>query len=192
MPATPAPFHNLSAVVFGGGRTAAAATAQALTDAGANVVVCEPDAVRPPDHVKDLNFVVIGTGPHVGRGLGDLTAGEFRDAAAAQIVRPWLILKHTLPLLRTRPAAVVMILPRAGRRPARDNIFDCAAFGALQSMFKSLALECGRDHPHVRVNAVMVGDTEAPETVTDSILHLLSPEADFMTGALVGETGGAP
>jgi NAD(P)-dependent dehydrogenase (short-subunit alcohol dehydrogenase family) len=197
----PSSLHGRTALVLGDRSPIIDAVARALTDAGAQVVVAgntdqKGDGVidyRAHDifdsqawdrlfaAVADIDLVVAGPSPTTRGGLADLSEAQFKAAEANRIVGPWMILKHSIPKLATRPhAAIAMIASDVGATPRADSIADCATFASFKAMFKSAAIECGS----IRINAVIADETAIPpDDIAAAVIQIVLPESDFMTGS---------
>lgn len=143
--------------------------------------------------------------------LGDLTPAQFDDLLGTNLRAPLFLSKACAPLL-SDGGCIVNILDTQARRPFAGFSAYLAAKSALWTLTEALALELA---PRLRVNGVAPGhmvwadqpqftpERQAQEVAripmrrlggVDEIAHAvrfaLSPDAGYMTGAVVPVDGG--
>lgn len=148
------------------------------------------------------------------------TASETFDRMIAHNLRgPWLLCHHLGPRLR-EGASVVLLGSNIGLRPIPDSAAYCIAKAGVHMLAQALALEWAPRRiranaiapgpvltPMVEARLAASGDPGAdlarlsgvnplgrmgrPEEVAALVLHLLSPESAWTTGAVIPIDGGA-
>ena len=161
-----------------------------------------------------LGGLVYAVGSIVLKPLKSTTEADFLDAFRLNAVGAALAVKATEPALRASGGAVVLFSTVAVRKGFAGHAAVAAAKGAVEGLTHALAAELA---PHVRVNAVAPSlmRTEMARSITQNepmakavaALHpiprlgeaedaaaaaafLLSPEAAWITGQVLGVDGG--
>lgn len=89
----------------------------------------------------------------------------WRDANAVNVDGVFLMCKHSIPLLRESGGGnIVNISSISAKRPLVERVNYCAGKGAVVSMTRTLALECGTWG--IRVNTVCPGPVDGPRQLT--------------------------
>ncbi|MFC5002679.1 SDR family oxidoreductase [Dactylosporangium cerinum] len=110
--------------------------------------------------------------------LGDRTAADWHAAVDGNILSATNLLYELLPLMRGRPAAVVLVSSISARRPHPGSGIYAVVKSAMLTLVQVLARELG---PHsVRVNAVVPGYIESDN------LEAFLADADARRAALEG------
>ena len=161
-----------------------------------------------------VDALVNNAGIAAGRLFTDITEEEWRQMQAVHVDGTYRCCRAVLPdMIRRKSGAIVNISSMWGVVGASCEVHYSAAKAALIGMTRALAKEVGPSG--IRVNCVAPGviDTDmnamhggdvmqslADETplerigradeVADSILYLCSEKASFVTGQVLGVTGG--
>jgi nogalaviketone/aklaviketone reductase len=148
--------------------------------------------------------------------VGEWTVDDFDSHCAVNLRAPFFLVQSALPALEASPAAVVVNVSSAaaGMYRPRQTVYGLTKAG-IEHLTKNLAAELA---PYrIRVNAVRPGpvdtpihrvsaDPEArlrelgklvplgrvgrPEEIARWVGHLVDPEAEWMTGAVIVVDGG--
>lgn len=165
-------------------------------------------------HFGALDAVVCNAGIAAQKMFQDITDDEWQDMLEVNLMGAVRTIRACLPdLLHRKQGSIVTVSSMWGQTGASCESHYAASKAALIGLTKSLALELGPSG--IRVNCVAPGviDTDmnamhstetmqelAAETslgrigtaaeVADSILYLCSARASFITGQVLGVTGG--
>ncbi len=199
---------------FGPMVSAAAVRADVSSDIDVQHLFERADAVGPVTMLVNNAAVVYPIGPFI-----DIDADRLERSWAVNITGAFLCAREAVRRMSTdrggSGGVIVNVSSRAASFGSPNEFIDYAASkGALDTMTRGLANEVAGQG--IRVNAVRPGliDTDihtaagqpdrvrtlaanvpmkrggTPEEVADLIVWLLSPEASYMTGALVDVGGG--
>lgn len=167
----------------------------------------------------ELDGMVLAAGELATGSVTGTDAATFDRMVASNLRGPWLICHHLGPRLR-EGASVVLVGSNIGLRPIPDSAAYCIAKAGLHMLAQVLALEWaprsiranaiapGPMHtPMVEARLSRSSDPAAdlsrlarvnplqrlgrPEEVAALVLHLLSPESAWTTGAVIPIDGGA-
>lgn len=169
------------------------------------------DAIVARDGPFDT--LVHGVGPIVVKRFARLTAAECSEMLAGNLESALLAARAVLPAMREAGFGRIVFFGANGSsetRPARGFSVYGAAKSGVVAFARSLALEEARHG--VTVNVVEPGDIRDKEItrkqaaeraaanprgrpgsfedVADVVRFLIAPERDFVTGAVIGVTGG--
>jgi NAD(P)-dependent dehydrogenase (short-subunit alcohol dehydrogenase family) len=151
--------------------------------------------------------------------LETITEAEWDRVQAIDLKGPFLLIQAALPLLRACTGTVVNVSSVAGRLPQPYAAAYTAAKGGLTMLTRSLALELAPEGIRVNcicpgtvdtpivpeVAAKLTDDLDLrafgrmlmmlpgmipPGDVAAMVVHLASPEAAFITGAVIALDGG--
>lgn len=162
-----------------------------------------------------LDAVVANAGIYRGEVTPDVDASAWSEVIGADLEGPFRTVQAALPYLRrSEHAAVVTVSSILGTRPGVGGVAYQAAKAGVEQTTRALAVEFA---PKIRVNAVAPGfiqtdmnrDGQAdpeffrrvstftplgrwgePEDIAPVVRYLLSAEADWVTGAVLGVDGG--
>lgn len=167
----------------------------------------------------ELDGLVLAAGDLATGSVADTEAATFDRMIAHNLRGPWLLCHHLGPHLR-EGASVVLLGSNIGLRPIPDSAAYCIAKAGVHMLAQVLALEWAPRGiranaiapgpiltPMVEARLAASGDPEAdlarlsgvnplrrlgrPEEVAALVLHLLSPESAWTTGAIIPIDGGA-
>ena len=149
--------------------------------------------------------------------LGDVTMEDFDRHLAVNVRAPYFLVQAALPYLEASPApAVVNVSSAAAAMYRRRQTVYGLTKAAIEHMTKNLAAELA---PHgIRVNAVRPGPVDTPfhtqavadpqarlaelgrmvplgrvgrpEEIARWVWHLVAPDAEWVTGAVIAVDGG--
>lgn len=162
-----------------------------------------------------LDAVVANAGIYRGEPTTEVDASAWADVIGVDLEGPFRTVQAALPYLaRSDHGAVVTISSILGTRPGIGGVAYQAAKAGVEQMTRALAVELA---PKIRVNAVAPGfirtemnregqadpafsgkvDTFTPlgrwgepDDIAPVVRYLLSREADWVTGAVLGVDGG--
>jgi NAD(P)-dependent dehydrogenase (short-subunit alcohol dehydrogenase family) len=164
-----------------------------------------------------LDGVVASAGVYAGESVEKVGPRSFEKVVRTDLQGPFRTVQTAIPFLResVRPA-VVLVSSVLGAHAAGGGVPYQAVKGGIEQMTRALAVELA---PRIRVNAVAPGfirtdmnraahsdravrDAVAratplgrwgePEDVAPVVRYLLSLEADWVTGSVLGVDGGIP
>jgi 3-oxoacyl-[acyl-carrier protein] reductase len=161
-----------------------------------------------------FDALLSAVGPMLIKRFEDSTLDDYREMFDGNVRSAMLAMQAVLPAMRERRFGRVVVFGMNGSsvtKPARGFALHAAAKSALVSMAKSVALEEGVNN--ITVNVVEPGDIRDKslrreqaltmqagnprgrpgtfEDVADAVRFFLAPERDYITGAVLGITGGA-
>lgn len=165
----------------------------------------------------DIDVLISGAAGNFIAPARDLSPNGFRTVVDIDLNGTFHVLRLAYPLLKKPGASVITISAPQGANPTMYQVHACAAKAGVDMMTRVLAMEWGEEG--VRVNAIAPGpiaDTEgmrrlapSPEALAkvvagvplqrmgtlDDIAHmalfLSSPQASYVTGAVIPVDGGA-
>lgn len=170
------------------------------------------------DRLGGLDLVVNNAGIVLEKPLLETTAAEFDRIVAVNLRGTFLVgregARHFLTVPREGPGRIVNIASELAHLGRAEYSPYCASKGGVISLTRSWARELA---PRVIVNAVAPGPTDTamlqserqyaelkataegiplgrlgrPEDIARAVAFLASPDATFMTGAVVDVNGGA-
>jgi len=194
------------AVVTGGARGIGAATATALAEAGARVVICDieteagqdtaaaigaefvrADVSRAADadalmrHAVErfgrLDVLVNNAGVVLVKSTQDTTEAEWDHVLAINLKGPWLCARAAVPhMARGGGGAIVNVASNAGLVGFANAAAYCASKGGVAQLTKAMALDFAP--LKIRVNAVCPGHTRSP--MSDSFVASQADPAAFI------------
>jgi 3-oxoacyl-[acyl-carrier protein] reductase len=160
-----------------------------------------------------FDTLIHAVGPIVVKRFANLSARETREMIAGNLESAILCARAVLPAMRNHRFGRVVFFGANGSsetRPARGHAVYAAVKSAVTAFARTLALEEARFG--ITVNVVEPGDIRDKtmtrdeararegrnprgrpgsfEDVADVVAFLIAPERDFVTGAVVGVTGG--
>lgn len=174
------------AVITGGAGGIGGATAAALAQRGATVVVldrtapresasgdkhlaitanvADPDSLRAAAQVVKgelggCDLLVIAAGVAVVGAAGQVTDADWDHVFGVNVRGAWLTFREFLPILR-RPSRIVTVASAAGLRPLPQLAAYSAAKAALISLTRSIAIDYAGDD--IRANCVCPGQVDTP------------------------------
>lgn len=158
-----------------------------------------PDAVRghPLDlrdgerlaellgEIGSVHTVVYASGPQVPmKHLSAVSSAAFRAQLDADVAAFFMLVEHTLPLLRESRGSLIAVTTAATRRyPVRDGL-SAVPKAAIETLVRGIAVEEGRFG--VRANCV------GPGMLTDGMAARLIESGELDEGALAVAEGNIP
>lgn len=177
------------------------------------------DAALRQSHAQfgEIDVLVSGAAGNFISPAAELSPNGFKTVIDIDLNGTFHVLRMAYPLLRKPGASVINISAPQGVNPTMYQVHACAAKAGIEMMTRVLAMEWGE--AGVRVNAISPGpiaDTEgmrrlapSPEAlagmlasvplqrmgsvqdIADMALFLSSPQAGFVTGAVIPVDGGS-
>ncbi|MDO4593352.1 MAG: SDR family oxidoreductase, partial [Comamonadaceae bacterium] len=164
-----------------------------------------------------IDVLVSGAAGNFIAPAAELSPNGFKTVVDIDLNGTFHVLRLAYPFLRKPGASIINISAPQGVNPTMYQVHACAAKAGVDMMTRVLALEWGPDG--IRVNAIApgpIGDTEgvrrlAPtsealadmvstvalqrmgtlEDISNVALFLASPQASYVTGAVIPVDGGA-
>ena len=181
-----------------------------LTDASATADAVEAAARA----LGGLELLVCATGVVSEARLEELSPREWRRVVDSSLTATFLVMRAAIPHLRAAEAASICAISSGwARRPYPRGAHYAAAKAGIEALVRAAAAELAPDG--IRVNAVapgpirtaMLDDLPAfderaraeviplgrigePDDVVGPILFLLAPASGYMTGQVLGVSGG--
>jgi NAD(P)-dependent dehydrogenase (short-subunit alcohol dehydrogenase family) len=176
-------------------------------------------ATRVREEFGQLNALVNNAGINVRATVEELDPGTWNRILAVNLTAMFLAARQCLPLLRAARGCIVNVASGAGLVGTRRTPAYSAAKGGVIALTRQLAVEYAADGVRVNVVCPGVVDTPmvraltatevdpaaelrrlaagqlldrlgSPEEIASVIFFLASPQASFMTGAVVPVDGG--
>ena len=164
-----------------------------------------------------INVLISGAAGNFIAPAKDLSPNGFKTVVDIDLNGTFHVLRMAYPLLQKPGASVINISAPQGVNPTMYQVHACAAKAGIDMMTRVLAMEWGE--AGVRVNAIApgpIGDTEgmrrlapSPEALANAVatvplqrmgtledianmaLFLSSPQAGYVTGAVIPVDGGS-
>jgi NAD(P)-dependent dehydrogenase (short-subunit alcohol dehydrogenase family) len=164
-----------------------------LAKEDANEVAWETVIAAVEEHFGGLDVLVNGPPRVLAKSIADMSIDDLRAIEEANIVEPWLGLKHGIAAMRRRGGGSIINLSLTLARHGAPNMSaNCAAAAGLRVMSQAAALECGEKSDGVRVNSILVDHTSVVASeVAVAVLYLASDESRFMTAGEIALNGDA-
>jgi len=162
-----------------------------------------------------LDALVNNAAIQIVKPIQEITAADWDATLATNLLAPFWLVQRFLPMLRAAKGSMVNIASIHAMVTKSEFTVYATSKGALVTLTRSLAIELA---PDIRVNAVIPAATDTPmllagfkdnadglqvladyhplgrvaqpEEVAQIALFLASPQASFMTGAIVNVDGG--
>jgi NAD(P)-dependent dehydrogenase (short-subunit alcohol dehydrogenase family) len=162
-----------------------------------------------------LNALINNAAIQIVKPIEDITASDWTEALNINLLAPFWLIQHFLPLLRASNGSVVNIASIHAVLTKPEFTVYSTSKGALVSLTRALALELA---PDVRINAIIPAATDTPmlragfednidglrqlgdyhplgriaqpDEVAQVALFLAGPKTSFMTGSTVNVDGG--
>ncbi|MGE4480740.1 SDR family oxidoreductase [Acidocella sp.] len=154
-----------------------------------------------------LDGIVCNAGTMIRKPLEDLTPEEWNSVLATNLTSAFLLVRAGAKMLRAARGAVVTIASSRAHMSEPDTEAYAASKGGLLALTHALAISLG---PDVRVNCISPGwidtghepiraedGTQHPagrvgrtQDIAELAAYLLSPKAEFITGAEIIADGG--
>jgi 3alpha(or 20beta)-hydroxysteroid dehydrogenase len=170
---------------------------------------------RGEEEFGPISILVNAAGIHLELDtVTDVTSAEFRRTLDVNLIGPWLGMAAVLPAMVSRgEGAIVNISSSAAARGVPNHAAYSASKGGLEALTRQAAVEYAS--AGVRINAIAPGAFDTPLLQTNSaeanaaiaaatplgrfgrpdeiaalVCHLASPEAGYLTGAVIPIDGG--
>jgi meso-butanediol dehydrogenase/(S,S)-butanediol dehydrogenase/diacetyl reductase len=162
-----------------------------------------------------VDVLVSNAGVHVGGDIADLTDDDWRTLRATNIEALLFTVRALLPQLEESKGNVVAVSSVSGLRGDWGQAGYNATKGAVNALVQSLALDFGDRGVRVNavapaftktdmtdsmgvsgaaldafVNRIALGRPGEPEDIAPAVLFLASPDARYITGAILPVDGG--
>ena len=178
--------------------------------------VCESFYRRVEEFAEGhLDALVNNAAIQIVKPIQEIIAEDWDTTLATNLLAPFWLIQRFLPMLRAAKGSVVNISSIHARVTKPEFTAYATSKGALLTLTHSLAIELA---PDIRVNAVLPAATDTPmlrsgfkdnadglqvladyhplgrvaqpEEIAQVALFLASPQASFITGAMVNVDGG--
>lgn len=136
------------------------------------------------DRFGRLDVLVNGPPDLLVKPIRDMTLDDLRALEEANIVAPWLGMKHAVGAMRESGGGSIVNLSLGLARTGASGLSaNCATAAGLRVMSQAVALECGQNTDGIRVNTVLVDHVRPPPPaeVAAAVVYLASDESRFMT-----------
>jgi 3-oxoacyl-[acyl-carrier protein] reductase len=190
---------RLGCLVVGDETALAVAVAAGLEAAGAQVArapaagsraEAAAAVARAAESVGEIAALVSCPPAGAPASLDELTPAVFDAALATSFRSPFLYTQAALPALRaSRRGRLVYVTSTLGINARPHTAHLAAAARAVIALMRTAALETG---PTVTANAIAAAERPTdPASVVDSLLWILRPESDYLTGQVLTTAGAA-
>lgn len=164
----------------------------------------------------DIHSVIVSAGQYKEGLLADTTDTDIQNLFDVNVFGAMRFIRESLPYIKRQKGSIVTVASDAAVQGNIQGSLYSATKGALVAFTRSLALELAVDG--IRANAVCPGDVDTPlleeqlaryggtreemagwyplgriakaEEIGNVIAFLASPEASFITGAIISVDGG--
>lgn len=162
-----------------------------------------------------LDVLINNAAVQIVKPVQEITAADWNVTLETNLLAPFWLVQRFLPMLRATKGSIVNIASIHATVTKPEFTLYATSKGALVALTRSLAIELA---PDVRVNAVLPAATDTPmlragfkdnadglqvlgdyhplgriaqpEEIAQVALFLASPQASFVTGAMVNVDGG--
>ncbi len=151
----------------------------------------EAAIAKVEDGFGGLDVLVNGPPRLLHKPIFEMSLDDLRTIEEANIVEPWLGLKHGIVAMRRRGGGSIINLSLTIARTGAANMSaNSAAAAGSRVMSQAAALECGQESDGVRVNSILLDHENAvPSEVAAAVIYLASDESRFMTAGEIALDG---